>query len=178
MSETSYQRLPGRGWTWTGPSRIWRGEDHLLLVLGRGFYENYRRFFLNDIQAVIVRRTHTGKTWNAIWLTGLLFFGAIAALVSDPTGRVILLVLATPFAVGLLANLIMGPSCACHIRTAVQTERVPAISRLRTAREFLASVEPLIVARQGELAAPEVAAPLAEIQGQPPAPADVPPVAN
>jgi hypothetical protein len=178
MNQMPYQRLPGRGWTWTGPSRVWLGEDHLLLVLGRGFYESYRRFFLNDIQAVIVRRTHTGKTWNAIWLMGLVFFGTIAALVPDPTGRAILVGLATPFAVGLLANLILGPTCACHIRTAVQTERVPAISRLGTARGFMARVEPLIVARQGELPPPELAAGLTGIQGQPEASVNAPPLAG
>jgi hypothetical protein len=166
MSKTGYQRLPGRGLTWTGPSRLWLGEDHVLLVLGRGFYESYRRFFLNDIQAILVRRTHTGKIWNAIGALGLLFFGSIAAVVPDPIARGILVSLAAPFALGLLINLILGPTCACHIRTAVQTERVPALSRVRAAHRFIARVEPLIITTQGDLPAAEAAARLAEIQGE------------
>jgi hypothetical protein len=169
MSKAGYQRLPGRGLTWTGPSRVWVSEDHVLLVLGRGFYEGYRRFFLNDIQAILVCRTHIGKIWNAIWALGLLFFGSIAAVVPDPIARSILLTLAAPFGIGLIINLILGPTCACHIRTAVQTERVPALSRVRTARRFIARVEPLIIATQGGLTVSEAVARLAEIQGEPPA---------
>ena len=167
MNKTGYQRLPGHGLTWTGPSRVWLSEDHVLLVLGRGFYESYRRFFLNDIQAILVCRTHTGKMWNTIWALGLLFFGSIAAVVPDPIARGILLGLATPFALGLIINLILGPTCACHIRTAVQTERVPALSRLRAARRLIARLEPLITATQGDLPAEEAAARFAEIQGEP-----------
>ncbi len=176
MSKTEYKRLPGRGLTWTGPSRLWLGTDHVLLVLGRGFFESYRRFFLNDIQAVIVRRTHTGKIWAALWIIGLLLFGSIAAVVSDPMGQGILLAIAAPFAVALIINLLLGPTCACHIRTAVQTERVPAVSRLRAARAFIARLEPLIATAQGELPAEETAARLAEIQGAPSSPVNAPPV--
>ena len=174
MSHTPYQKLPGRGWTWTGPSRVWLSDDHMLLVLGRGFYESYRRFFLNDIQAILVCRTHTGKMWNTIWALGLLFFGSIAAVVPDPIARGILLGLATPFALGLVINLILGPTCACHIRTAVQTERVPALSRVRAARRFIARVEPLIITTQGDLPAAEAAARLTEIQGEPSSAANAP----
>lgn len=155
---------------------MWLGHDHVLLVLGRGFFESYRRFFFNDIQGVIVRRTHTGKTWAAIWIVGLVFFGTIAAAVNDNVAQAILLGLTAPFAVGLIINLILGPTCACHIRTAVQTERVPAVSRMRAARGFMARLEPLITAAQGELPAEEAATRLAEIQGRSSAPQNAPPV--
>ena len=178
MSKTGYQRLPGHGLTWTGPSRVWLGEDHVLLVLGRGFYESYRRFFLNDIQSILVCRTHTGKTWNAIWTFGLIFFGAVAAVVPDPIARGILVSFATPFALGLIINILLGPTCSCHIRTAVQTERVPALSRLRAARRFVTRVEPLILATQGDLPAEDAAARFAEMQGGPAPAANAPLVAG
>jgi hypothetical protein len=148
----------------------------VLLVLGRGFVESYRRFFLNDIQAIVVYRTHTGKIWAVVWGLGLLFFGTIAAAVDDPVGQGILLGLAAPFAIGLILNLLLGPTCTCHIRTAVQTERVPAVSRLRTARKFIARLEPLITTAQGALPADETATSLAEIQGHQSSPANAPPV--
>jgi hypothetical protein len=174
VNQKTYQRLPGHGRTWTGPSRVWLAPDHVLLVLGHGFYENYRRFFFDDIQAVIVRRTHTGKIFTSLWLAGLLFFGLLAAVVPDPTGRIILLGVAAPFAIGLMINILLGPTCACHIRTAVQTERVPAVSRWRTASQFVSRLSPLIVAAQGEL--PEESAPrLAILQSPQPPPSTLPP---
>jgi len=170
MKLSSYTKLPGRGWAWTGPSRVWLGEDHVLLVLGQVFFESYRRFFLKDIQAVIVRRTHTGKTWSGIWAAGLLFFAGIAALVGDRTAALILLGIATPFGIALLINVLLGPTCACYVRTAVQTERLHAVSRLRTTRKFMARVEPLVIAAQGELPAEQFAADLASLQFQAGAP--------
>ena len=160
MSTDHYQKLPGRGATWTGPSRLWQGGDHVLLVLTRGYVENYRRFFFNDIQAVIVRRTHTGKIWNALWALTTAFFMFIA-LQLDGGAAWTLWGLSAPFAIALLLNLLLGPTCACHLRTAVQTERLPALSRVRAARQFLARIEPLIQAAQGELTPSQIEAELA-----------------
>ena len=164
MSESTYQKLPGQGRTWGGRARIWQGGDHLLLVLTQGYVEHYRRFFFKDIHGIILRRTHTGKTWNAIWGGVLAFFGLLALVVDDDAGRVVLACMAAPFAVGLVINLILGPTCACYIRTAVQTERVPAISRLRAAEQFLTRIEPLAIAAQGELQTEQSASELALLQ--------------
>ena len=151
MTPSRYKRLPGRGLTWGGPSRVWLGDDHVLLVLTRGYSETYRRFFFNDIQGVVVRRTHLGKMWNAVWGSFSVFFGLLALLVNDNPGTLILACIAVPFGVALLVNLLLGPTCAFHIRTAVQTERLPAVSRVRAANKFIARIEPLITAAQGEL---------------------------
>ena len=147
MSQSPYQKLPGRGLTWTGFSRVWLGADHVLLVRGHTWTESYRRFFFHDIQALLVRRTHAGKIWNAVWGGAAAFF-AIIALMLDGTASLVVAGLGAPFAVGLLVNLALGPTCACHIRTAVQTERLSALNRVRAARQFIARVEPLIAAAQ------------------------------
>jgi hypothetical protein len=173
MSQPAYKKLPGRGRTWSGRARIWQGEDHLLLVLTNGYVENYRRFFFKDIQGIVVQRTHTGKTWNGIWGGLSLFLGLLILLVQDDVGRIVLACLAAPFVISLIINLALGPTCACYIRTAVQTERVPAISRRHAAEKFIARVEPLIVASQGELNTEQVAMDLALFQAgqyQPPRP--------
>src|SRR4051812_45233823 len=108
MKTSHYKRLPGRGWTWGGPSRVWLGEDHVLLVLNRVFLESYRRFFFNDIQAVLMRRTQTGKVFNIIWSLSALFF-AVIALQLDEVAAIILWCIAAPFAVALLINIVLGP---------------------------------------------------------------------
>lgn len=176
MTASPYKKLPGRGWTWSGPSRVWLGEDHVLLVLNRTFFESYRRFFLNDIQAVIVQRTHTGKTWTGVWATAFIFFSLIALAVDDRIAALVLAGLGVPFFVALIINIFLGPTCACYIRTAVQTERVPAISRLRTARKFIARVEPLITTAQGSLSPEQFATEVALTQSAAAASENAPPV--
>ena len=150
MSQSSYQKLPGRGRTWGGRSRVWLGADHLLLVLTRGYVENYRRFFFNDIQGIIVRRTKTANVWSVVWaIPGALCLAFMAAL--NGPASLVMACLAVPFVVALVINLAVGATCACYIRTAVQTERIPAVSRVRAAEKFIARIEPLIVGAQGEL---------------------------
>src|SRR5690242_8964250 len=57
MSPSSYTRMPGQ---FRGVFRrfsLWMGDDHLLLVDSTRFSESYKRFYLRDIQSIIVRRT-------------------------------------------------------------------------------------------------------------------------
>ncbi len=51
-----------------------------------------------------------------------------------------------------LVNLLRGPTCVCQIRTAVQTERLPTLKRLRTARKVIARLKPMIEQTQSPLA--------------------------
>ena len=163
MSPSPYQKLPGRGLTWTGFSRVWLGADHVLLVRGHTWTETYRRFFFHDIQAVLMHHTHTGKIWNAVWAASAAFF-AIIAMMLDGIGSVVVASLGAPFAIALLINLALGPTCACHIRTAVQTERLSALNRVRTARKFIARVEPLIAAAQDVVASEQFMSDLTRLQ--------------
>ena len=150
MTNSAYQRIAGHGLTWGGTSRVWLGADHVLLVLRRGYVEVYRRFFFNDIQALIAQPTHTGKIWNAIFgFLAALFI--LPALALEDVARMVMLGLGAPFIVALLFNLFRGPTCAFYVRTAVQTERLPALSRVRDADKFIARIEPLIQAAQGGL---------------------------
>jgi hypothetical protein len=65
----------------------------------------------------------------------------------------------------LVANLLLGPTCVCHLKTAVQTEELPSLRRLRRARKVLARLRPLIVAAQGELTLGEIAARTGQASG-------------
>jgi|SRR5215218_1675904 len=182
MNQPAYQKLPGRGRTWSGRSRIWLGSDHILHVMTRGYVENYRRFFFNDIHGIVVQRTQTGKVWTAIWSVLVAVFALIAISMNDSVGRSVFATIAAPFGIGLLVNLILGPTCACYIRTAVQTERIPAVSRVRSAEKFIAMIEPHILGLQGELSQEQLAGDLALLQAgelgrtTEPARADLPPV--
>jgi hypothetical protein len=83
----------------------------------------------------------------------------------------------------LLLNNLLGPTCTCHLRTAVQTEELPSLSRVRRVRRVLNRIRPLIVAAQGQLTSEEVSARMRELSqsltqgqaapaGQPASPAE------
>ncbi len=174
-----YKKLPGRASQFTGYASLYQGPDHLLLIHSTGYNERYQRFYFRDIQAFYVRRT---DLWYIV--TGiLLFFGllllAFGISVGD-VGGVILDALGGLLLLGGVLYGAAGPSCACHVQTAVQTERLPSLNRLRRTRKILAQIRPLIDEAQRTVAASEAPAPAVVPEaGTDAAPADtgVPPAA-
>ena len=69
----AYRKLPGRGLAFAGIGRLWLAEDHLLEVESLLIHERYRRYFLPDITALVVRRTKVRLAWNIVH--GVLGFG-------------------------------------------------------------------------------------------------------
>ncbi len=65
---------------------------------------------------------------------------------------------AAVFLLALILDLAAGPSCVCHVRTAVQTEELASLSRMRRARRVLDRLRLFIVRVQGQLAPEEIAA--------------------
>src|ERR1035438_5773729 len=53
-SSEKYRRLPGRRWSPGSSASLWMGSDHILLVKSAWFREEYKRFYLRDIQAIVV----------------------------------------------------------------------------------------------------------------------------
>ena|ERR1051326_841810 len=157
-TERIYRRLPGRLAGAASYYRLWLGPDHLLSVRATGYSEEYKRFYYQDIQAIILRRTLAWRNWNFGLGTaaGLVCF--VSVLSSGGVALGIWLSLAGALFLLFLVNLARGPSCVCHVRTAVQTERLPTLGRVRLARKVIDRVRPLIERAQGP-AAPEAAQP-------------------
>jgi len=190
MAESKYKRLTRE----RGPaqfsiaamtrSSVWLGDDHLLLVECTGYSETYKRFFFRDIQAFTIRKTKARMVWNWVWLLLLALSGLIIAVASSDwrdTGAliasgIVLFLFGTP----LLLNTLFGPACAVEIRTAVQTESLPSLCRVRKTQRVLNQLRPLISTAQGQLTGEEAAARLRESIAGPAAvvdgTADLPPV--
>jgi hypothetical protein len=145
----SYRKLPGqlRG-IFRGAS-TWLGADHLLAVRSLRFREEYKRFYLRDVQAIAVaRKPRFHLSTRAIgiallWLCASLYFRAGMDAYAIPLAGI-----------GLVAAWIYvsaSCSCVCRIYTAVSREELPSVYRTWTARKFLAEVESRIAEVQGPI---------------------------
>jgi hypothetical protein len=177
VATETYRRLPGRGRPrnslFTGEiQRLYLGSDHLLLVKTIYFTETYKRFYLNDIQAITIQKTMSGALTNITFGAisaglAIALSGAAAAATSGGPGAsgfgVLSLVLGIAF-VGcagyLILNTALGPTCNCHLWTAVHKEELQCLRRLRTARRVLDALIPIIESTQGgTVASPDVPSP-------------------
>jgi hypothetical protein len=67
-------------------------------------------------------------------------------------------ILAGIFGIILLINLVLGPTVRTYLKSAVQTEELGSLNRLRRAHKAIARLEPLIITAQGRLGPEEIAA--------------------
>jgi hypothetical protein len=146
-------------------SSLWLGKDHLLCVESSNYVENYKRFYFRDIQAITIADSKRRVIWNwvlgsitAICLTGWIF-GLLQSSSADFWPAVIFGAIVTGFfGVPLLLNNVLGPTVTCYIRTAVQTEEIASLKRLRRARKVFDRIRPLIIQAQGQLNPEEIPA--------------------
>ena len=184
MAEKEYRRLTRSrsrtifGIVSHGRSSLWLGKDHILSVEANGYTETYKRFYFRDIQALILRKTATWLVWGTVLGSIAALFALIAVLGGDVVVAWIFGILGGFFGLALAFYLAAGPTCAAQLRTAVQTEEVPSLCRLRRARKVLARLRPLLAEAQGQLAPEEIPARMEEwrasASGLSPSPAAAP----
>ncbi len=157
-STETYRRMPstvlGTLLRWFDQSSAWLAGDHVLLTRRTVWIERYNRFYFADIQAVTICRTQTGLVWNVLLGTGtgLLTFGGLVG--GFPTAVLVWLAI---FAVPLIINISLGPTCLCHVHTAVNTHKLPCFNRLSKAVIFLQTIRPLLAEVQKEVSDEEIA---------------------
>jgi hypothetical protein len=147
---------------------LWLGPDHLLLIESNGYTETYKRFYFRDIQAIIVRQTSRQRTTSIILgalAAALIGIGLIAGGISVIITYSVIAFLTC--LIPLLINVLLGPTCTCQIRTAVQTEDLP-VRRMGKARKILQRIRPLIAEAQGQITAEEVDAQMRVVANAPP----------
>jgi hypothetical protein len=175
MRQQEYQRLTrarsraGFAVLFVSRSSLWLGKDHLLCIDSGGYSESYKRFYFRDIQAISILRTDRHQWWNAIlgFIVFVFFIFAIGVAPKTPFARWSDGQIAGEAVLGgvmglclllLLVNFLLGPACNCFLRTAVQSEELSSLNRVRRARKALERIRSLIVAVQGEVAPEEIAA--------------------
>ncbi|MBW1705088.1 MAG: hypothetical protein JRJ86_07960 [Deltaproteobacteria bacterium] len=146
-----YKRLPGKKKNFLGGlNTLWLGADHVLSIDSKRVSEDYKRFYYTDIQSVVTRNTIRGKIQN-LFLG--LFCGLLTLLAALIGGSWVIFfgIMAGLFFLILLFNCLLGPTCECHLKTAVQTEKLPSLHRLRYVRKAMDRLRPLIEQAQGTL---------------------------
>ena len=151
-SETStYQRLPGKKKGFLiGYYTLWQGSDHLLQIYSRWGVEDYKRFYFNDIQAIITRKTRVGSVLNFVLGAITVLFGFFA-VTSGGGWSVLPAVIAGVMLVIWIINFFKGPTCETYLLTAVQTEKLHALHRLKTTQPVMNRLRSLIEQRQGRI---------------------------
>ena len=155
----SYRRLAGRtAWLRFGGvsapiTKLWLGPDHLLKVERSAGSEKYKRFFYRDIQAILIEASSRRYYLNVFGLAviGLIFLLTLVFSRSATTGLLTAFILSSPFIAGLIVNLLLGPTSSAQLVTAVGTETLSSLSRMRRGTEALQRIGEEVTKIQGEL---------------------------
>ncbi len=175
-AEQGYQKLASTRLLPIGSSRLMEGRDHLLHIELRGVHEIQKRFYFGEIRAISVQPTKTGAVLHVLFgsLAAILGIGLAAALLfeSPILARIAQLIIGLLVVLaGLwLIHLLRGPTCSCHLITAVQNERIPALWRLSITTKALERLAHRIQLAQSQL---DLAA-TAPSEGAPVIPTQVP----
>lgn len=144
-----YRKLSGSGFSLMLTRSLWQGPDHLLWVEGSLAQEQYKRFYLADIQALVMRRTHRRTLWAVVWGAFFLLFGALAQFGSGTNYASI--VMAAIFLVILVVHWLLGPGCEVFLQTAVQMEKLSTLVRERKAVKVMNRIKAAAEQAQGGL---------------------------
>jgi len=168
---TEYKRLPGKKKNFlVGKYTLWLAADHVLHIYARFGFEDYKRFYFTDIQAITVQKTAGG------WIQSLVF-GILAALFgifllwADGLGKIFPGIMTVALFLGVILNWLRGPTCKTTLQTAVQTEVLHSLHRLRTALKVMDRLKDLIHRVQGPLNSEVYGRLPANVRKTPPAPA-------
>lgn len=144
-----YRKLPGQSRGLIHRASVWLGDDHLLLVRSAGFREEYKRYYLRDVQAIAVAQAPRFHISTRAVAIGALWLLAMASVIPNYLRVVPYLWVAAATLVAAWIFVSATCSCRCRIYTAVSSDELPSVYRTWTARRFLAAVEPKIGAVQG-----------------------------
>jgi hypothetical protein len=146
MTRSQYQRLPGRKSGLLRRDTLWLGSDHLLFVRSSRFTEDYRRFYLSEIQALVLQRRPIGNRRIVEWVAiGISILAAAALFLTNHAvwGSLLSIV------VVLYGWMVLRrEDCKTWVQTAVGTAELPPLCRTKSTMKALAILDEKIRAAQ------------------------------
>jgi hypothetical protein len=158
---SEYTRLPGRMVGLFRRHTLWLGADHLLRVRSTRFREDYRRYYLRDIQAICIQK-RPPRSWLPYALTagaGALFTIGLFRL-AHPVWATLLAIAVIVYALAVWFR----SDCEVWIQTALGMDQLPSLRRRGPAAKAIA----IINARVSEAQNATTGAELAEVLASPP----------
>jgi hypothetical protein len=125
------------------------GSDHILLVKSAWFREEYKRFYLRDIQAIVVAPSARFYVSTPMLVFALLWLLPGLAIAFWPSAIAIVWGVGTTAMAATWLAISIASSCRCRLYTAVSKDDLPSLYRTWTARKFLRQVRPRIEQVQG-----------------------------
>lgn len=127
---------------------LWLANDHLLSLNRTSIYENYQRFYFQDIQSVIFKKTKMQLIKNIVLTLLCLLMSYISY---DNHFGPISLSITTIFILITIWNYFKGSSCKVYLVTAVQNKELPMLKLVKQANRFIKIIQPLIEREQGSI---------------------------
>jgi hypothetical protein len=155
-SEAKYKKLRGRGASFLGVTQLWMAEDHLMAVTSVMGFEQYRRFFFQNIEALVMRRTAARLAWNVVLFLVMVLIAGCGYAISETfatrdsktTTGIVTACLIAPFLIAAAINSFLGPTCSFWVQTSGGLEPLGAPARLRAARKVVDRIAPEIARAQ------------------------------
>jgi hypothetical protein len=144
----------------TGGTKWYLSEDCLLAAKRVMYAVEYRRFYLRDLESIVV---WPSRMWLLRPIIPGVLFGALGAVLwntVDSTTGAIFGGLGLAWA---LWELVLGPTANTRIRTTGATVDLPLVKRERRARRILAKIDAAVRAARGGVS-DQPTAPVAEPQ--------------
>ncbi len=175
MPQSTYTKLTPTKRNIFGYTQLWLAPDHILLLISSQFAEDYKRFAFTDIQSIVVTEMPSrvvpqvimilaALAWMSLWFAvHLAFFKWIFAI----SGAIALF--------WSIRDIARGRRCRCFLHTRVSNELLAPVSRMKTARNFLAIVRPMTEAVQGALLPAQLSTVEAPYAAEKPAPPELVP---
>jgi len=155
LGAASYKRLPGKGLRNSGlvavfrtRCTLWMAGDHILSIDNNVFTEDYKRFYFNDIRAIIIQKSSKRLVRNIVFSIFAAVFALIAYFSGD-IARSIFFIISALFVLCIFINTVRGPTCTGTLLTEVHREVLPSLNRIRIATKVCNILETKIEKAQG-----------------------------
>lgn len=176
-SGQSYERLSRSRFGLNGFGSLWLGNDHIMLVNNSFAVERYRRWFLREIQAIVIRQTSARLVWNSVLgvFAAMLLAGAGGSLYASTTSNApddvmllavaagVLGVIGLVFLITMAVNTSMGPGCTLFIQTPHGLDRVSTPNRVIAVEKLIARLQPQLLDLQSKPGAQPASSSLREV---------------
>jgi hypothetical protein len=151
MARSAYTKLTGRNRGLMGYSQLWLAPDHILLLTSSRFTEEYKRFSIADIQAIVVAEIPPNIGLQVVMVVAALAWMGLWFAVDSKFAKWFFEVTGGLALLRSISDIARGPRCRSYLQTRVSRELLEPLNRIKTARRVLATLRPMIEAVQGVL---------------------------